>query len=358
VVALGLGLQPAWAEAGSNGQATRPEGATYEAEASVPLRGGNTAAARQGAVSAALRAAVEEAARNIGGQLGPDALSRAIPQPENYIMSYRILTEETAPEPAPAQLGMPPQVGIALPPTRQATSPEAEMVYTVRIEALVSLGALKHSLRALGQLQEGLSLPPVAVSISEASGIDPARAQEMLLAALSQGGFTARMAQGGARPGEMALAGRLKSNCAGVCRAEVSLTGREAGHTHTGTGSVVSQTAEEALAGALKAAVGSLSGQLAALRRPVPVMLSLRGMMDYPELAQVKAALDQMGLSGRERSLRSGEIVLEVRLAGSRETLARQLAQTGFSGFRLAPREGAPGFVVFDVVRLSPSSAQ
>jgi len=343
-------------------EGARPEGVSFIADAQAEIVQGNSAQARQDALSAALRAAVEQAAlRLVGPQARPEAFTASLARPEAYILSYRILGEgrvepEPPPEPAvPAQPAPAAPPAPSAPPTEAAQAPAPPpppSLYAVRAEVLVAVDALKRDLRARGLIvPEEEPLPAVAAALegSPPAGVSPERVQALMLAALQQAGFKARMASGQKAAGELAVAARLKLSCAAGagCQAEASLVGSKAAGTGTATG----QNAEEALAGALRLGASALARQL---RQPVAVALRLLGVASYTELAQVEAALSEMDLPWRERSFAPGEIVLEVRAAGGSEGLARRLTGRAFEGFALSSPQPAPGVLSVTFSRPRP----
>jgi hypothetical protein len=358
-VCLALVLPPVagWAQ-----EAGRLAGAKFIAEATSPISGGNVAAARQAALSEALRGAVEAAALSLTGepQGEPGRLRPWLSRPDNYILSYRVLSEGELS--AAQRPGEPPRLpaegGLAgAPQDLEPEEAEARPGYSVRVEALVSLAALKRDLRAQGLLGAEETLPPVVASIEEVAGeTDAGTAEAILLAALRRGGFKVRTASGWFRqlaPGELVVAARLRLACgAGGCSGEAELASKDEWEEPKAQayGTAKGGTGEEALSGALRAAVASLAKQLVALQQQVVVLLNLRGLAGYGELAQVKAALEEMGLEGRERSLSPEEIVLEVGLVGGGEALARRLASRDFDGFGLVTADSAQGSLTLDAV--------
>jgi len=356
MTALILALILVLAPAGSAfAQEARTEGSVV-IDASAEIIKGNLAQARQEALSAALRCGVEQAAQGfLAPNVSPETLRAWLTKPENYILSYRILAEGKVEQKPPAPVEAPPPQPALEAPPGQPLPPPPPPRYGLRVEVLVSLAVLKRDLRARGlAAPEEDVLPPVSASVEEAGGLNPARAQALLISALQQGGFKAHPAAGKTASGELLVAARLRLDCTGAgCRAEAALVGREGERVAArASGSATGQSAEEGAAGALKAAAASLAGQL---REPVPVLLRLKGLRSYAELAEVKAALERMELAGRERSLQAGEVVLEVRLAGGAKALARRLAQQTWHGFSLGRPEVAEGTLTLH--RLPPPSS-
>ncbi len=330
------------------------ESGSFEAEGRSAVAGGNVAAARQEALSAALRGAVEQAAASLTrDQKQLAGLGTWLTRPEGYVLNYRVLSEGKAAQEA-AEAGPP------LPASKAAAVlPEAEAapeVYVVRVAAAVSLADLKRGLRAHQSHEAAAGPPPVVAAVEEATGqVSRERAQGLLVAALRQGGLQARAAGAGqpaCGPNELLVVARLKVGWNGGYLGEAGLEGREGGQARfKAAGTAPGDSAEEAAGGALKAAVEALAGQLGALGRPAVVRLRLRGLASYGELAQVKAALEAAGLDGRERSLEAGEAVLEVGLVAGTDALAGQLAGKSFEGFSLMRPETAPGSLTLYVVR-------
>lgn len=350
-IVLVLALALVWT-AGALAEGTGRAEDSFVVDGSAEIVKGNLAQARQEALSRALAAAVEQAAASLmGPEARPEAVRAWLPKPQGFVLSYRILSEgkkEPPPEAAPWPPAAPQAPGAtpaepAAPPLTAAPPPPP--TYALRVEALVSLGALRRELRAHKLLPpEEDVLPPVAVRLEEAGGLAPERALALLTSALEQGGFRVRAA-GKPVPDDLLVAARLRLVCTGAgCLGEAVLSVREGGEPGVvASGSGGGQEGEEGAALAFKAAAANLAARL---RQPVPVAVCLKGLRHYRELAQVKAALEQMGLVARERSLQPGEIVLEVRVAGGARALSARLAGRKWTGFSLGRPEVQAGALV------------
>ncbi|MFH0810154.1 MAG: hypothetical protein V2A77_06755 [Pseudomonadota bacterium] len=336
----------------------RSETATIQAEARVPIAGGNISAARTEALKAALKEAVSQAALSVQGQDDAQGPLPWVGKPEGYISSYRLLyegKEEAAPATPADALGRGRTGGPGGPASGGASKPQATEEYAVGIEATVSLGNLMHDYQTY-RLKETAAptLPLVVARIDEASGqVSPERAQQMLFSALKNGGFKVSPAAADATAADKGLhvAARLGSvRRGGGYAGSTVLVAREGGEIRAKASAEGEGTSPEgALAAALTSAVDSLAGLLRAGAHPIAVMFRLKGINDYSELAQVKAALEEAGLSGHERSLQPGEVILEVKTTGGSEVLAGYVIRE-FKGFHLRHIETAPGSLVVEVV--------
>jgi len=332
------------------------QGDAFSAEASVEIIKGNSAQARQAALAVALQTAALQAALSFLGPQGkPEEVRKSLGRPEAYILSYRVLTEgkvePVVPEPDLGAPAWPSPGPEAAAPAASLPAEPAPAMYAVRVEALIFMPALKRDLRARGLAgAEDTVLPAVAMGLSAPpQGLAADRAEALLLAALKQAGFAVRLlASGSARPEELCVMAGVKSLCAGgKCQADAVLTGKEgkavvAETAASGTGA----GAEDAAAEALKVAVAALARRL---QEPAAILVRLENLAAWSELVQVKAALDDMGLPARERSLRAGQAVLEVKVAGGPGALAQRLAQREWRGFSLGAPQVAAGELILTV---------